>query len=75
MDDKVLTPVRAIRKKCLECSGRPKEIRLCQEQECPLFEFRLGRNPRRAGIGGRKALSASKPLTQVDFSVKEGMVA
>ncbi len=49
MDKKVLTPVRAIRKKCLECSGRPKEIRLCQSQECPLFKFRLGWNKRIAG--------------------------
>ena len=59
------TPVRAIRQKCLDCGGSPKEVRLCQSQDCPLFEFRLGKNPRRSGIGGRRACPWSKTLTQV----------
>jgi hypothetical protein len=49
---KKLTPLRAIRLKCLDCSGMSaKEVRLCPIQRCPLFEYRFGKNPRRAGQG------------------------
>jgi hypothetical protein len=48
-----LTPVKAIRVKCLDCSGgRPKEVRLCESVDCPLHRFRFGRNPNRSGKGG-----------------------
>lgn len=47
-----MTPLQAIRKKCLDCScENAKEIRLCPMVSCPLYEFRSGRNPNRAGIG------------------------
>ena len=39
----------------VEGSGRPKDIRLCAEVKCSLYPYRLGRNPARLGIGGRKA--------------------
>lgn len=40
---KVLTPITAIREKCLECSNwSPKEVRLCAIQNCVLYPFRLG---------------------------------
>lgn len=47
-----LTPIRAIRKYCIQCSGSQKAPRHCVSQECPLFVFRLGKSPGRAGIGG-----------------------
>lgn len=47
-----LTPVRAIRKFCVECSGSQKAPRNCEKKTCPLFNFRLGKSPGRAGIGG-----------------------
>jgi hypothetical protein len=68
MKYKPLTPVRAIRLKCLECGGRPKEVKLCEAKDCCLYAYRLGKNPRRKGIGGRKAFSTPKSLTQVEFS-------
>lgn len=43
---KRLTPIKAIRAKCLDCSaGQPSEIRNCQISDCPLYPFRLGKNP------------------------------
>jgi hypothetical protein len=48
-----LSPVKAIRIKCLECAGRPKDIRLCANIGCPLHVFRFGTNPARKGIGGK----------------------
>lgn len=50
---KNLTPVRAIREFCIECAGSQKAPRKCDNETCPLFVFRLGKNPGRAGIGGR----------------------
>jgi len=46
--DKILSPIKAIRKNCIECSGgSPKEVKLCVIPECPLYLYRLGTNPNR----------------------------
>ena len=38
-----LTPIQAIRKKCLQCSnGQYNEIRGCLIETCPLYSFRVG---------------------------------
>lgn len=38
-----ITPIQAIRKKCLECSnGQYNEIRNCLIKTCPLYSFRVG---------------------------------
>jgi hypothetical protein len=38
-----LTPMKAIRAKCLDCSGGSShEVKLCACQDCPLYPFRLG---------------------------------
>lgn len=45
-----MTPVKAIRLYCLECSGKsPKEVKECTISDCTLFPFRLGKNPNRKG--------------------------
>ena len=39
----MLTPLKAIRAKCLECcGGSSKEVRLCQATQCPLHGLRSG---------------------------------
>ena len=49
-----MTPLQAIKQKCLDCmSGQKSEVRLCPCDNCPLWPFRSGRNPNRAGVGGR----------------------
>lgn len=57
---KTLTPLKAIRLKCLDCSaGSAHEVRLCScgseehPEPCPLYSYRFGHNPARQGIGGR----------------------
>ena len=43
-----LTPMKAIRAKCLDCCcGSPQEVRLCPCVNCSLYRFRLGHNPAR----------------------------
>ncbi len=45
---KITTPLKAIRAKCLDCSGdSAPEVKLCVIPHCPLFEFRMGKNPYR----------------------------
>lgn len=46
------TPIRAIRAKCIECAGSPRAATRCEKDNCPLYPYRTGRNPARAGIGG-----------------------
>ena len=43
---KKLTPMKAIRAKCLDCSGESaKEVRLCPIKKCPLYPYRFGKRP------------------------------
>jgi hypothetical protein len=65
---KNLTPLRAIRIYCRQCSGEsPKEIKLCPIPDCPLYPYREGRNPKRQGIGGvfhsKKAVETAEITT------------
>lgn len=47
-DAKILTKLRAIRAKCLDCSGgSPKETRECVMLDCPLYPYRMGKSPNR----------------------------
>lgn len=40
---------KAIRKKCLDCSGGyTNEVRDCWATNCPLFPYRFGANPKAA---------------------------
>lgn len=48
----MLTPLKAIRTKCLDCCcGNPNEVRLCPVVDCPLYPYRDGHNPKRKGLG------------------------
>lgn len=41
-----LTPMKAIRKKCLECTnGQMKEVRDCPVKTCALYTYRSGHRP------------------------------
>ena len=54
---KELTPLKAIRAKCLDCSaGQPKEVRLCVIPGCPLYQYRFGKNPKRRGMGKNRVI-------------------
>lgn len=45
--DKTMTPLKAIRAKCIECSnGSVGEVRKCVSPACPLFPFRMGHKPK-----------------------------
>lgn len=49
---KLLTPTKAIRQKCLECSNFSfAEVERCPIENCALWLFRSGHNPSRQGLG------------------------
>lgn len=53
-------PVKAIRLKCLDCSGgSSEEVKKCVIPHCPLYPFRFGKNPFRTPMSEeqRKACS------------------
>lgn len=42
-----LTPLKAIRQKCLDCCcGSKTEVKLCPIKDCTLYEYRFGKNPK-----------------------------
>lgn len=48
MADKPKTFSKAIRAYCLDCCGdSANEVKLCPAKECPLWDFRFGKNPNR----------------------------
>ena len=49
------TPIRAIRKKCMDCCcDQLKEIRECPVIKCPLYPYRFGKRPDKATIDNLK---------------------
>ncbi len=44
LEDKPLSPRKAIRKKCLECAGGSAyEVKVCELVDCPNWPLRMGR--------------------------------
>ena len=40
-----MTPLQAIKEKCMDCCCQDsKEVKLCVCKECPLYNFRFGKN-------------------------------
>lgn len=48
-DKKIITnPVKVIRAKCIDCMcGQVEEVKRCPCEDCPLWPFRMGKNPYR----------------------------
>lgn len=65
-----MTPLKAIRKKCLECCcGQYKEVRLCPSKDCSLYPFRFGKNPNRLRTGPNVSVSEKVASHDSIFSV------
>ena len=46
LEQVVLTPLRAIRRHCLECCGwQWSLVRTCTSKNCPVFPYRMGHRP------------------------------
>jgi hypothetical protein len=45
----ILTPLRAVRARCLDCVENSGEVRRCLSVECPLHVYRMGHRPKVEG--------------------------
>lgn len=46
MMNEIKSPLKAIRQHCIECMGdQVREVPYCNVKRCPLYPFRLGKNP------------------------------
>lgn len=62
-----ITPLKAIKKHCLECSGyEKKQVRECIIKDCVLFPFRAGSNPNRKGSTLPKNTSSTTSFEKAD---------
>ena len=72
---KDLTPLRAVRLHCRECSdNHPKQIRNCENNGCPLYLYRFGHNPKRKGKGSGNPLFGKKTQAHGEISETKGEV-
>ena len=51
-----MSPVEAIRAKCLDCAGSSDEVRKCVAMTCPSWPFRMGKNPWREVSEARREI-------------------
>jgi hypothetical protein len=49
-EEQKLSPLKAIRKKCMDCAGSRGEVRKCNVLDCWLHPFRFGKNPFRKKV-------------------------
>ena len=67
-------PVKAIRAKCIECSGSQlSEVANCPIEDCALYPFRFGKNPFRKPMSEerRQALSERQKANNAILNVKK----
>jgi len=62
---KPVSPMKAIRQKCLDCCcNQPSEVRACEATKCALWPFRAGQHPYTSG-------RMKNPLQEADFETGE----
>ena len=66
--EKYVSPLRAIREKCLDCCGSSFEVKSCTVTSCALYPFRLGKNPNRAGLANNGSFVVKTNGSTSDFS-------
>jgi len=60
------TPVKAIRKNCLECvGGSSKLVETCASKNCHLYPFRFGVNPYNSRTGRKLTGEAKEKAKRV----------
>lgn len=51
MAERSNNPIKRIREYCVQCvADQPKEVELCPITDCPLYDFRFGKNPFRQKV-------------------------
>lgn len=73
-EEKSITPIKAIKAKCLDCCyGQREEVKLCPAKDCPLWQFRLGKNPNRSrNMTDEQKRAASERLAKARAKRNDG---
>lgn len=75
MEEKRISPLKAIRLKCLDCScGSSNEVKLCPVEKCPLYPFREGHNPfiqKQEWSAERREAQKARMMQNVHSTVRE----
>lgn len=59
-DNEILTQMKAIRAKCLDCMGyQPSEVEKCPSTACTLYPYRFGKTPK-----GFKKTHSTEPFLE-----------
>lgn len=70
----LLSPIKSIRKYCLSCCLESEhEVKLCPDDECPLYPYRLGKNPniKRREMTDEQLAAARERMKKVRDGKKE----
>lgn len=59
---KILTPLKAIRAKCLDCNYSSVEVQRCPCEDCALWPYRFGHRPREADLVVFDSMTQDKKL-------------
>ncbi len=71
MDKLFETPIKAMRKMCLQCTvNQPKEIRLCTIIDCACYAYRMGTRPSKATLDTMEAFYEENPEYSGCFQTK-----
>ena len=72
MEERRISPLKAIRLKCLDCCcGSAHEVKLCPVEKCPLHHYRFGKNPNRAGLTNSGSFEKKENGSANDFEENE----
>ena len=75
MEEKRLTPIKAIRAKCLDCCcGNSNEVKLCTCTGCALYPYREGHNPfiqKQEWTEERKAAQKARMAQNIHSPIRE----
>jgi hypothetical protein len=57
---KRMSPLKAIRSRCLMCLETPREVANCQIPGCELYPWRMGTNPKETDLTARDKRKAMR---------------
>lgn len=64
-ENQITNPLKAIRSYCVQCKGLRLSLK-CENSECPLYDFRSGKNPfRKVNITPERRAEMSERMAKM----------
>jgi hypothetical protein len=61
-----MSPLQALRARCLDCCGQEKEVALCPAADCPSWPFRMGTDPWRKPASEARREAARRTMAEIN---------